>query len=257
MSENPYAENSGYDGYSEPERTSALAVTSLVMSLICCIPGLGLLGAGLGVGALIGISGSRGRVGGRGVAIAGIIIGIMMSVAWVVVIVQAQNFAGMISEALFGRADTVMTQIETGDYDTLRGEARGALASVTDEQFDAFVASYRATYGSFQSVPTDWAELFPAYGAVGQQMQTYQGRQDVVPMPAIFDNGTVLMLAVPDPNSASNPSGSDLVIPLMDIWIVMPDGTELKLVSPTPAPAPGPQADDDDDDDDAVGDDGP
>ena len=84
--QNPYANDGmsgGYDEYAGPERTSALAVLSLILSLACCIPGLGLLGAGLGVGALIGISGSRGRVGGKGLAVAGIIVGILVSVAWV------------------------------------------------------------------------------------------------------------------------------------------------------------------------------
>jgi hypothetical protein len=263
MSENPYADDGGYETYAEPERTSALAVTSLVMSLLCCIPGLGLLGAGLGVGALLGISSSRGRVGGKGVAIAGIIIGVMMSVAWIVVAVQAQSLAGMVSDALYGRANSIMTQIETGDYDTLRSEATGSLAQVTDAQLDAFASAYRAEYGSFQSVPTSWSELFPAYGAVAQSMQPYQGRQDIVPMPAIFDNGTVLMLAVPDPGVApapQSPGGTDLVIPMMDIWVVMPDGSELKLMSLSAGAVTetgSPASDDDTDDTGSADDDGP
>ena len=84
MTQHPYAESTaGADVFPEAERTSVMAILSLVCSLICCIPGLGILGSLLGVFALIGIGGSRGRVGGKGLAISGIIIGILMTVIWI------------------------------------------------------------------------------------------------------------------------------------------------------------------------------
>jgi D-xylose transport system permease protein len=56
-----------------------LAILSLVCSLICLIPGLGLLGAILGIAALFSISRSQGAVRGNGMAVTGIIaVGMLM-----------------------------------------------------------------------------------------------------------------------------------------------------------------------------------
>lgn len=242
MTDNPYAGDFGqsegiYDG---PPRTSALAVTSLVLSLICCIPGLGVLGAGLGVGALIGIGGSNGRVGGRGLAVAGIIIGALVSLAWVGVVLSAQQVMGQASQVLYGTTHSMMTEIEAGDYNAARGRMVGTAANATDEQFDAFRDAYRSAYGSFREIPTGWMEIFAAYAEVGQQIQNYQGTQNLIPIPASFDSGRVLMLAVVA-QQGGPAQGS--VIPFEDLWVVLPDGTELRLLSagpaPTPAPTPG------------------
>jgi hypothetical protein len=232
MTSNPYAGDFGPGSgmFEAPARTSALAVTSLVLSLICCIPGFGLLGAGLGVGALLGIGGSNGRVGGRGLAAAGIIIGILVTLAWAGAYVAARQMMGQASQVLFGSMNQAMVAVEAGDFDAARQNLGGRAGSATDEQFESFRAGYRAAYGSFQSVPTDWMEIFAAYAEVGQLIQNYQGRQNLIPIPASFDNGRALMLAIVDPQGG--PSGSSMLIPLEDLWLVLPDGTELRLLSP-------------------------
>jgi glycosyltransferase involved in cell wall biosynthesis len=258
MSQNPYGgEQFGDFAGDEPQRTSALAIGSLVCSLICCLPVVPLLGAGLGVGALIGIGGSNGRVGGKGLAVAGIIIGVLMSIAQATVGVMGVQGLNFFSQMVFGSANQFMTQVEAGDYDAARGSFAGNVAAFTDEQFEAFRDGYQGVYGSFVEIPTDWFEIFPAYAAVQTQMQAYQGSQNLIPMPATFDNGAVLMVAVVDPN-ASQPGGqSAAVIPVSDIWIVLPDGTELRLsgvggAQPAPAvpapaqDAPAPETPDDD-----------
>lgn len=238
MTDNPYANDFGqsegiYDG---PPRTSALAVTSLVLSLICCIPGLGVLGAGLGVGALIGIGGSNGRVGGRGLAVAGIIIGALVSLAWVGAAAAVQQA----TKAFYGSAHTLMMEIESGDYNAARNLMVSPAANATDEQFEAFRDGYRSAYGSFQEIPTGIIEVFGSYFKIGQQIQNYQGTQNLIPIPASFDSGRVLLLTIVSQQSAPA-QGS--VIPVEDLWVVLPDGTELRLLSagpaPTPAPTPG------------------
>lgn len=223
--------------FEAPARTSALAVSSLVLSLICCIPGFGLFGAALGVGALMGIGGSNGRVGGRGLAAAGIIIGILVTLAWVGAFVAVRQVMGQASNVLFGSMNQAMTAVEAGDYGAVRLNLGGKAGAATDEQFGAFRAGYQAAYGSFRSVPTDWMEIFAAYAEVGSLIQNYQGRQHLIPIPASFDNGRALMLAIVDPKGP--PSGSSVLIPLEDLWLVLPDGTELRLLSPGGAgPAP-------------------
>ncbi|MGA2496576.1 MAG: DUF4190 domain-containing protein [Tepidisphaeraceae bacterium] len=62
-------------------KTSGLAVASLVCSLILCIPLLGLVGAILGIAALGATK--RPGVRGRGLAIGGIIVGIMVTFMWI------------------------------------------------------------------------------------------------------------------------------------------------------------------------------
>jgi hypothetical protein len=73
----------GPPGYSLPSqsRTSAAAVVSLVSGLVCCIPGLtGLIGVITGI---IGIAATGNpAVKGRGMAIAGLILGILSLAGW-------------------------------------------------------------------------------------------------------------------------------------------------------------------------------
>lgn len=218
MSDNPYSNDSGFSEYSEPERTSALAVTSLVMSLACCIPGLGLLGAGLGVGALLGISSSRGRVGGKGIATAGIIIGILITVAWI-------SFASMVwsgvkeaAREVYTPVNEIMVDIDAGNYDAVRSAfGGGVLSSVSDGQIAAFRDAYQAELGSFVSIPTDPGGLLEAYLQVGPQMQGFQqpagGQTVLIPIPATFDqSGPVVMFATMNASQQtgpSNPSGPD------------------------------------------------
>jgi len=258
---NPYAnDNGGFDEFNEPERTSALAVTSLVMSLLCCIPGLGLIGSALGVVAMLGIGRSRGRVGGKGMAMAGIIIGVLMTVAWVSFAFMGMKFANQLTKGIYGATGQFMTKVEQQDFDGARVEIFGTITSVTDEQMDAFRTAYQAEYGSFHHIPTDFfKEVIPAYAEITSGMQPYQGRQDVIPIPAIFDTGTVLLIAKVDQNPKNaQPSGTGLIqIPMTDIWIVMPDGSELQLIGTSPVVRQAKPADPEEDSDEEAEDDEP
>ncbi len=246
MTQNPYAGEFADDVgvYDAPPRTSALAVTSLVLSLICCIPGLGLLGSLIGVGAIVGISGSRGRVGGRGVAVAGIIIGLLVTIAWVGVVVSISRGVGAASKMMYGNTNAFMQAVENGDFDKARAVVSGPVVSASDEQFEAFRDRYRAAYGPFVAVPTKfWSEVVPAYMEIGPQIQPYNGRQNFVPVPAQFDSGRVLMLLVVDPqgNAGAAPQNA-MSMPLADIWVVLPDGTEARLMDTPPGGGGAPDA---------------
>lgn len=75
-------------GYGQPmpgaRKTSGAAITSLVCGLLFCIPGItGLVAIITGV---IGIkSTSKPNVGGRGMAIAGMILGVLSIIGWIVI----------------------------------------------------------------------------------------------------------------------------------------------------------------------------
>lgn len=239
---NPYSNDAGFDELAGPERTSLLAIMSLVMSLICCIPGLGLLGAGLGVGSLIGISGSRGRVGGKGLATAGIIIGVLITVAWVGFAATAWSGVKEAVKEVYTPMHEVMADIESGSYDKVRIALAGSpLASTTDEQFEAFRSAYRAEVGSFVEIPTEPGGLWNAYMEVGPQMQGFQqpadGQTVLIPIPASFDQaGMVVIMATMTMDQSGQ--AQDPLEMFSKFSIVLPDGSEIELEAPQAAPLP-------------------
>ena len=216
---NPYADDGGYDDLAGPERTSALAVLSLILSLVCCIPGLGILGAGLGVGAMIGIGGSRGRVGGKGLAIAGIIVGILVSVAWIGGYVFFQATMGQI----LSRTGAIAEALDTGDYGSFRTMTLSPASELSDEDYDAFVAEYQSQLGSYDAVPESVFEWIGNFGdpTIGQAMQGLALPPGALPLTAYFDNRTTAVILVPA-------AGGDPSIPT-DMIYLLPDGSTVTL----------------------------
>lgn len=221
MSQNPYADP-GADVFPEAERTSVMAILSLVCSIICCIPGLGLLGTVLGVFALIGIGGSRGRVGGKGLAIAGIILGMLVTVIWIGLVIGGSRAFG----AYQGLVGPIMTNIEARDYDAARASFDPTLSTVDDAALDAFRAAYQAELGSYQRTPDGWIEYIQLFTNpdVGPNMQKFQGRNDIIPNPMIFDQGPALVIFQIDPANQSGPQPQ-----FNDVGVILSSGTEIRL----------------------------
>ncbi|MBI5387208.1 MAG: DUF4190 domain-containing protein [Verrucomicrobia bacterium] len=72
---------SGFAAPAQPAKTSGLAITSLVMGVLGCLGITALAGLVLGIVALVKIKKSEGRLGGQGLAIAGICVsGLMLLV---------------------------------------------------------------------------------------------------------------------------------------------------------------------------------
>jgi hypothetical protein len=145
----PYAEPQ-FNAEEAPivRRTSTLAVTGLVLSVLACCPLVGLIGPLLGLIALILIL-MNPALKGAVIAIAAIVIGLAL---------QAAVFVGL------GRVYTVITErpqefvvaIEAGDWTAARAAAGGAAAAATDDEFAAFAAALEDQYGAI----TAW-ELIP------------------------------------------------------------------------------------------------
>ncbi len=227
------------DSMSEPPRTSAMAVVSLVLSVVgCCLP-IGLLGALIGIFSLVGITRSQGRVSGRGLAIAGIIIGVINTGVWI---------GGWMAvtkgyKAYVGMTSTTLTALEAGDYQAVRSNLDPSL-TMTDEQFDAFADAYRADLGSFQGMAPNVFEFVGDFAdpTVGPKMQNYQGRQNMMPIAARFAQGKTVVLFMFDPQAQG--SGATSLV-FSDLIFVLTNGDELKLsdfatgapnVPPTDAP---------------------
>jgi hypothetical protein len=226
MTQTPYAGSGFDDAISEPPRTSVMAILSLVFSLVgCCLP-IGLLGSLFGIFSLVGISGSQGRVTGKGLAIAGIIIGLITTGIWGGAYFAVEKGMGVYADM----TGSVLADIEAGDF----ASARTALSpnvTFTDEQFTQFHDAYADNLGSFKGTPDGIIELIQTFAdpAVGQGMQVVQGRNDIIPIPGIFDQGPALMLFEFDPTQTSGDK------PLYtDIVVILSDGTEIKLSDPLP-----------------------
>jgi hypothetical protein len=238
MSQNPYAPNADFAPPPE-SRTSVLAILSLVCSLVCIVPGLGLLGAILGISALFSISRSQGAVKGSGLAAAGIAIGLLLTVIWVGIGIGAAQFNGALGKRFIAPVAGVVSSMEAGDFKTARTSFDKSLdASVTDEQIAAFVSAYQAELGHFKSMPQSLLEMITAYSQVGPAMKNYQGGPGEIPLPGNFDKGPAIVLIEVPTNQQQNPPTAGTWVPdLSNVGVLTPTGKKIWLRTPTP-PAP-------------------
>jgi hypothetical protein len=239
MSKNPYAHPDQYDPgrpeYVEPRRTSLLAVSSLVVSIIglivCCIPGPGLLGLLLGVLALFTISAAQGRVGGRGLAFGGIVIGLLATVLGVGIWIGTAQAYGSFFAAPTHR---FLSAVDQGDYATARNLlSPPAAQAATDQEFDRFAQEIRARLGAYRSTPRG---LLGYAGALMETMEHTQAATqrhrivDSVPLAAEYDQGRVGVIVVPDRNA----TGSGIGGTTSNVGIITVDGHEIWLFPPGP-----------------------
>lgn len=260
MRNDPYSATADFgehDADSGPPRTSGLAVASLVCSLICCIPGLSSIGALLGVFSLINITKSGGRLGGKGLALSGIIIGVLFSVLWVLLAIFYQTASAQYTS--FGQ---VITHIDNNEFDQARGLlSQSTKPFATDEALIDFRHRYQAESGPHTKWPTS---LIDGIVKIFPLMSNQQGSQpsmpykNTMPVPGEFANGDHLVWFVlnsPELDaSGARPAILNFAIQRADgdlIWLVDPDvlragpppitpGTDTPAEeAPPAAPAPG------------------
>ncbi len=140
----------GFDTTFDPQpaaakKTSGLAITSLIFSLIVCCPVATIIGPLLGIGALVRIGGNP-ALKGKGLAFAAIIMGIAFS--------AAQGLGGysmyknIIEPMYVGPRDALASGF-AGDIAGFKGHFYGAGATASDEQAAAFIEQLRQRYGKF------------------------------------------------------------------------------------------------------------
>ena len=232
---NPFAQNNLDVGAVVEERTSVLAIVALVLSLICIIPGFGVLGAILAVIALIMIGGSNGRLGGRGLAIAALIIGLLVSTVWIGGFLVIQQGMTAFTKMFTGNVGTLLGAAEKGDYTTARAQLDPSVAnSITDADFKRFVDGYSANLGKYKKTPQGMFELFGAYANVGPAMQGMHGQanQGLIPITVEFDNGwAVVVIQI---NQAGNPGPAGMPAPL-NVEVMTTSNQSWKLYDPQAA----------------------
>jgi hypothetical protein len=219
------------DSVVDGPRTSGMAITSLVLSLVGIIPCLGLLTAA--IGALLGLIGlvtiSPPRKG-KGLAAAGLLLG--------VVFLGAQAYGGKLLWDFVYRFVEVM---ETGPRDALndgfagnyaafRGAFHGPGASATNDEAQAFIDALRSRYGEFIS------SQFPQSGP--GNMQPAPGQASLpVPYVLTFENAEVqceaeIIFADPAQQQAV------FINKLGYILVKDPDLGDLRFPAQTAGPAP-------------------
>ena len=226
--------------YQEPERTSIAAILGLVCSCIGCCGGLtSIPGIFLSIFGIVGISRSKGRIGGMGFAIAGLLVGLLTLALWGAILgTTSYGFKWMETNA---SAPTVqiLQDIEAGNFDAARAAMGSPAADVPDEILIAFREAYLPEMGPTVATTSGIFGLFEGYAAVGQNIQNYNGRQNMIPLPIEFGSGMGLVVIEMDPVLQGN-ANSMLIAPVR-IFVVEPDGTEHALpphdwVNPNPAP---------------------
>jgi len=232
-----------------PERTSKMAISSLVCSLVCCIPVItGTLGVLLGIGALIRISSSRGRLSGRGLAIAGIVIGLLVTSAWVGGGVAASKTLN----AFVSSGYSVASAAHSGDPALVRAKLSSS-TTYTDEQIKAFSVQLNAKLGNLKPQPAGplkaWGMYSRFFGSLskGGAAQPAPGRfpgqqlQNEAPLAFDYDNGPALLLLSFDGGARSTAtSGAGMFDGMLeDIAVLTIDGTVIRLSDMTVTDTPG------------------
>lgn len=221
-------ENTDVQMYQEPERTSILAILSLVMGVLgCCTFFTAPIGMLLGIFGLIGISKSEGRVGGKGLAIAGLVVSFLSFVIWGAIYYGANQARHYYVTQVGGPIEAILIDIHNGNYDNARSLMLPPASATSDAELASFYAAYTADLGEFIALPDGFGELVSGSLTIAQQHQTYNGRPGYIPLPVRFDSGWVLVIYVIDPNGQASQSGQ--IPPPQRLILVGSDGKEYTL----------------------------
>jgi len=139
----------------EPVRTSGLAITALICSLIFCCPCTTIVGVLLGVIAIPVISGNPARKG-KGMALIAIVIGL---VATVVQFMGGRWYYGNIVLPVTEGPKVALVAGFAGDAQGFKDEMFGAAAQASDAEVQAFIDQLRSRYGEFQGCTLDEASM--------------------------------------------------------------------------------------------------
>jgi hypothetical protein len=226
-------------------RTSALAISALILAILCFLPGFGLLALLLGGAAILFISRSQGRLKGLGMAVAACVLGLVVSVVQLFIVVGAVGAANTAS-AVFGPmlapAQRALVAMEKKDFTTAKAEFSPALiAAVTDERMAEFTTDYQTALGNYKSGPQSFMDYIRGWMALGQQMgannQNVQQQQanGAFPIPAEFDKGWGLIIVQFPPGFTPTPTtpGATPTPSIENLGIAKSDGTIDWLADPT------------------------
>jgi hypothetical protein len=208
---NPYANPE--DMMHDEAKTHGLAIGSLVCSLVCCIPFLGLLGALLGVFAVMAINANPVKYRGKGMAISGIIIGLIVFVLWIPGAMFGWKLVSYGVEinkfVTVGIPSHVMEGSQGNHAKFLEGFVD---KSLTEAEAGTFFAELESRYGTLQSVIIDHT----------QQQQPQPGQAEFeMDYILSFDDGStqVLTARIQAANEQATGFGDAFVFGLLELTV--------------------------------------
>jgi hypothetical protein len=200
------------------QRTSRLAIASFVLGLIFCIPYITpTLGLVFGFIAFIAIGRSEGRLRGRGLAIAGLVISVFVLLGHVWMTQRVVAFAALPGELV----NAFLRDVRQGDFAMARTRLASDLAAeITDEELAALKRRLAQEHGEFQEASVDWggrafAQGIPRPASGGGAWSAFRSGRDEagvvqeysqIPIKCRFSDkpvyGVMLMAVEEDPNVA-------------------------------------------------------
>jgi len=228
-----------------PERTSIVAILALVFALPCFIPGFGIIASLLAVFALVGIAGSKGRIGGTGLAIAALVLGLFGTAIWTAIGYGMWQAASFFDKQIVGSTAIVMTEIKDGEWDKVKGRfVPTAADKLTPEMFEAFRTGYREKFGEFQGAPSGLMDIIDGYSKLGPLMGNLKNPpQNTIPLPLRFEKGPALLMMEFDPSPrakvANPPTGGTVMkaLPIRNLTLLGQNGAVVTLIDPSILPS--------------------
>jgi hypothetical protein len=165
---------------------SSMATASLICSLILCCPIVTLVGIILGIVALVRIRGSE--MSGRGLAWAGIVIGILTTSLTTIFIIIAMNIGFGVLEQTPESVTTAIKAGMTGDIVTFRSEFTHDAVAASDDEITSFLELISTRYGVFDKAVIDMATM-----QAGQQPS---GDEPEIPIQLVFETKTISAVTV-------------------------------------------------------------
>ncbi len=210
------------------QKTSGLAIASLVCSLICCLPITTIPGVLLGIAAMVSIGNNPARKG-KGIALTGIVLGVLFTIGQAVIYPPAYGYIKDSMELVTAGPNNALTAGFAGDTAGFKTQFHGPGATATDAEVLAFINQLRGRYGELQSVEMR-----------GQSQQTPFG-QPIVPFDyvLVFETGEV---SCTTEIAFSDPQKGGFINKLHSITINDPDGPIVypMLAGDAPADSPPP-----------------
>ncbi len=221
-------------GYVEPPRTSGLAISSLVCSLIFCCPLTTIIGPILGLIAFVTI-GSNPNRRGKGLAVTGIILGVVLTSGWVYLGSKTWEFFAPAIELMKSGPKTALVAGSAGDLPGFKEAFYGAGASASDDEAQSFLDELNKRYGAFADSRMD--------ESAGGPTPTMGQTTLVLPYIIEFDNATVsadVELIFADPTNNSDP-----FVFKIGYIVIHDDDLGALRYPPSPDDTPPPPAEDD------------
>jgi len=223
-----------------PERTSVMAVLSLILgilSLPCCFipvvgPAMGLVGLVFAISAMMMIGRSGGVLGGKGVAVGGLVTSILGVLAGIFVLVGVAQALGALHT--YGKFVEIAQSEDRSELEEML--TQDAADKATKADMDQFRAKVTAELGEYTRLTPGMMPFFKNFAKIGEIPMTsipaeYQPGmgQSMLPLPGEFEKGNAVIVVFVSTMDKTNqlPLGR-----VMNVAILLPDGSLAWFIDP-------------------------